>query len=139
MYVAIRSTWSNTVAIDVTATSTLANVKLYGASTMIGISSLLSNVAAVSVSTASLLSNVANVDSDLASALTTIPANTLTRVLEGALTVEQALRVILAWASGEVLVAGAVRTFMDLAGTKPRISGTEDANGQRTGVSVDGS
>lgn len=237
MLIAVRSTWSNTIAIDVTATSTLANVKLYGASTMIGISSLLSNVNALNVldssmfvavrstwsntlailvaessilsnvanvdsdvlamqgnvttilagttsiainvssllsnvanvdselvtvdgvvdsilvgtssllsnvnaslvATASLLSNVANVDADIVSALTVIPTNTMTRVLEGTMTVEQGVRIILAWAAGAVSLASTIRSFQSQDGATARISGNEDANGQRTGVVVDGS
>ena len=156
MMVSVKSALSNTLAILVSTSSLLSNVTNVDTdlatvagnvttiladttSAAVSLASLLSNVAAVSVSTASLLSNIANVDADLAAALTTIPANVRDTVIEGTLTVEGALRVILAWASGGVSVSGAVRTFMDLAGTTPRITGTEDANGQRSGVVVDGS
>lgn len=140
--ISVASLLSNVANVDsdlVTVAGNVTTILAGTTSAAIGIASILSNVAAVSVSTASLLSNVANVDFDLVAALTAIPANVMASVVEGTLTVEGALRIILAWSSGAVSVTGAIRTFMDLAGTTPRITGTEDANGQRSGVTVDGS
>jgi hypothetical protein len=59
-------------------------------------------------------------------------------VIEGSLTFRQIERILLAAVAGLVTVAGAVRSFRDQANTKNRISGTEDDDGQRSGVSVDG-
>lgn len=59
-------------------------------------------------------------------------------VVEGSLTFRNILRIMLAALAGKVTVVGAVRSFRDQADTKNRITGTEDDEGRRTGVSVDG-
>jgi hypothetical protein len=64
----------------------------------------------------------------------------LEAVVEGELSVKQALRLILAAVAGPTTGAGtSTMTFRDLADTKTRISGTLDASGNRTAVTLDGS
>jgi len=60
-------------------------------------------------------------------------------VLEGTLTVRQAMRIILAAAAGKSTGGGTGTIyFRDLADTKNRIKATVDSNGNRTSVTLDG-
>lgn len=64
----------------------------------------------------------------------------LSVALEGALTLAQALRIILAALAGESDGGGtATIHFRDQADTKNRITATVDGDGNRTAISVDGS
>lgn len=62
-----------------------------------------------------------------------------TDAIEGALTYQEAQRIMLAESSGKVSISGSTVNFRDQADTKNRISATVDSNGQRTAVTVDGS
>jgi len=62
-----------------------------------------------------------------------------TDTVEGALTYDEAIRIMLAESAGKVSVSGATVTFRDRADTKDRITATTDSTGQRTSVTVDGS
>jgi len=59
--------------------------------------------------------------------------------IEGALTYQEAQRVMLAESAGKVSVSGSTVTFRDQADTKDRITATVDSNGQRTSITIDGS
>lgn len=64
----------------------------------------------------------------------------LDEVVEGTVTLRQAMRILLAAAANKSSGGGTTSiTFRDLADTKARISATVDSNGNRTAVTVDGS
>ena len=64
----------------------------------------------------------------------------LDEVIEGSLTLRQALRVLLAALANKASGGGTTTvTFRDLADSKARITATVDANGNRTAVTLDGS
>ena len=62
-------------------------------------------------------------------------------IVEGALTYEEVMRIMLAESAGKVVVTNGGNTvaFRDTADTKDRIVATVDNTGQRTAVTVDGS
>lgn len=62
----------------------------------------------------------------------------LDELVEGSVSLRQAIRILLSVAAGAVTVTGAIRAFRDLANTKNRVQGTEDDYGQRSAVTVDG-
>lgn len=66
-------------------------------------------------------------------------ADILAGVVEGSLTLQQVMRIMLAESAGLVSVSGSTVNFRDVADTKNRISSTCDANGQRTAIVLDGS
>ncbi len=67
--------------------------------------------------------------------LSNLTANVLLGVVEGAVTVEQALRLMLSALSGKSDGGGSnTIVFRDIGDTKNRISATVDANGNRTAV-----
>lgn len=60
------------------------------------------------------------------------------RVVEGALTYDQACRLMLAVLTGKVSGAGtAAEHFRDVADSKDRVTMTVDASGNRTAVALD--
>jgi hypothetical protein len=60
-------------------------------------------------------------------------------VIEGTLTLRQAVRIFTSALAGKSAGGGtATLTFQDVADTKPRITATVDANGNRTAMTVDG-
>lgn len=64
----------------------------------------------------------------------------LDEVVEGSVTLRQAIRILLAAAANKSAGGGTTSiTFRDLADSKNRISATVDASGNRTAVTVDGS
>lgn len=64
----------------------------------------------------------------------------LDQVVEGTLSLAQALRVMLAALAGKASGGGSTTiTFRDVADAKARITATVDANGNRTAVTLDGS
>lgn len=67
-----------------------------------------------------------------------VNANPLADVLEGTVTTEDALRIILAAVAGKSTKAGNNFTFRDQSDSKDRITSTTDGNGSRTSVAVDG-
>lgn len=63
--------------------------------------------------------------------------NIMTAIVEGAITVEEALRLMLATLTGKSSGGGsATIVFRDTEDTKDRISATVDANGNRTAVGI---
>jgi hypothetical protein len=70
----------------------------------------------------------------------TVEAAALAGIVEGTLTLEQVLRVILAGLVGKTTGGGTSSvSFRDVADTKNRIAATVDANRNRTAVTLDGS
>ena len=66
-------------------------------------------------------------------------ADIMTDVVEGALTFEQMLRIFQAVLAGKSNGGGTnVISFRDVADSKARVTATVDANGNRTGIVVDG-
>ena len=62
-----------------------------------------------------------------------------TAVLDGTITIEQALNIMLAALAGKSTGGGTTTvTFRDVGDTKARITATVDAQGNRTSVTVDG-
>lgn len=66
-------------------------------------------------------------------------ADVLNQILEGSMTVGDAIRIMLSAVSGKVSGAQtSTITFRDVADTKDRITATVDGNGNRTNVVLDG-
>jgi hypothetical protein len=69
MFVAVRSTWSNTLAILVAESSLLSNVANVDSDVLAmqgNVTTILAGTTSIAINVGSLLSNVANVDSDIA-------------------------------------------------------------------------
>lgn len=68
-----------------------------------------------------------------------VTGNPAIDIVEGSLTYQEAIRILLAESAGKVSISGNNVSFRDQADTKNRIVSTTDASGQRTAVTVDGS
>lgn len=84
--------------------------------------------------------NLDNLDATVSSRSTLTAANVWQYVIEGTLTAERVMRIVLAGLSG-ILSGAATATIKirDLANTKDRITATVDADGNRSNVTLDAS